>query len=402
VQEGGRGVAKTTRRKKTSSDADGKAAVEDAVVVAAAETSTVDAPEKIPAVPAADDPSVQDRAPEAEVTPADDNPDDAADDRTIPLPDTTPPAPPARTGGFVPLVLGGLLAGGIGYAVPTFVAGNAADPLAPVMVRLDDLSARTDAIDAALSNLRAEVDAVEIPQMPDLAPVTAQIETLRADIAALRDRPAGDAGVTEGDLAALRDALAAQKEASAELGAELEAMAARQAAGLANAETEALTAARAAQAEAAAQTVIVALQTGAPYDTVIGDLDGTVPDALAAAAATGVPTADALKDPFPDLARQALAAAREGSADATTGAGRLTAFLQSQVGARSVEPREGTDPDAVLSRAEAAVRSGDFATALTELESLPDTAKAPLAGWIENARLRVKTTTALNDYLAAN
>ena len=52
--------------------------------------------------------------------------------------------------------------------------------------------------------------------------------------------------------------------------------------------------------------------------------------------------------------------------------GGLGAFLQNQLGGRSVVPREGDDPDAVLSRVGAAVEAGDLSTALTEIESLPE------------------------------
>ena len=66
----------------------------------------------------------------------------------------------------------------------------------------------------------------------------------------------------------------------------------------------------------------------------------------------------------------------------------MTTFLANQLGARSVTPRDGADPDAVLSRAEAALRSGDLAATLQELEALPAPAAEVLTGWTARAETR--------------
>ena len=63
--------------------------------------------------------------------------------------------------------------------------------------------------------------------------------------------------------------------------------------------------------------------------------------------------------------------------------------MQRQLGARSVEPRAGDDPDAILSRAEAAVSTGQLQQALDELAALPDAAKPALADWIDSAQRRI-------------
>jgi len=90
-----------------------------------------------------------------------------------------------------------------------------------------------------------------------------------------------------------------------------------------------------------------------------------------------------LRDTFPPAARAALADLRQ----ETRGTG-LLAFLERQTGARSVTPRAGDDPDAVLSRAEAAVTSGDLATALDLVAALPEAAQAALADWVAQASSR--------------
>jgi len=68
---------------------------------------------------------------------------------------------------------------------------------------------------------------------------------------------------------------------------------------------------------------------------------------------------------------------------------RVNAFVRSQLGLRSLAPREGDDADAVLSRAEAALREGDLEATLAELDGLPDPAKAEMAAWVEAATARV-------------
>jgi hypothetical protein len=55
---------------------------------------------------------------------------------------------------------------------------------------------------------------------------------------------------------------------------------------------------------------------------------------------------------------------------------------------RSLTPRAGDSPDAILSRAEAAVGAGDLAGAIAELNTLPPAAQAAMADWIKAATAR--------------
>ena len=92
--------------------------------------------------------------------------------------------------------------------------------------------------------------------------------------------------------------------------------------------------------------------------------------------------------------------AARGAADT----GGVGSFFQRQLGARSVTPREGDDPDAVLSRIEAAVKAGDLSTALTEAEALPPEAQDAMGDWLSQATTRndaVTAAKALADTLAA-
>ena len=62
---------------------------------------------------------------------------------------------------------------------------------------------------------------------------------------------------------------------------------------------------------------------------------------------------------------------------------------------RSVTPREGTDPDAVLSRAEAAVGEGRLSDSMAEIGALPEVVRAEMAGWMALAEGRVAAVSAL-------
>ncbi len=68
---------------------------------------------------------------------------------------------------------------------------------------------------------------------------------------------------------------------------------------------------------------------------------------------------------------------------------RLTGFLRAQLGMRSLRPREGNEPEAILARAEAALQEGDLARALAELDSLPPAGLEAMASWRAKAEQRL-------------
>lgn len=301
----------------------------------------------------------------------------------------TKDAPEKRGSVFFPLVLGGLVAGGIGFAAAELdllgLRGET-DTQTPLVQNLAALEGRiatleqttaepapapdTTAIDAAIADLTARVD--EIANRP--APVAGEASQL-------------DTSGLEADLAALKTSVEIQR---AEIQKMLEdALSVEEA-------TE--QAAQSAAAQTALARIVAAVSTGQPFAAEIADLQANgiqdVPPALTDAAETGVVTMTNLQDRFPDAARDALAAAR-GDAPAGTGGG-LGQFLKNQLGARSVTPRAGDDPDAILSRAEDAMRRGQLAEALTEVDALPDGAKAPLADWIADAQTRQAAQDALD------
>ena len=150
-------------------------------------------------------------------------------------------------------------------------------------------------------------------------------------------------------------------------------------------------------ARAALGRIHAAVDGGGPFGSAVTELSETgheVPAVLADAAASGIPTLPDLQRSYPAAARAALdAALRADMGESWTE--RATAFLRTQTGARSLTPLEGNDPDAILSRAEAALNQGQLAPALAELGALPDAAKVPLSDWIAAAEQREAAIAAL-------
>ncbi len=328
----------------------------------------------------------------------------------------TQPAPaPAQASGVGGMLIGGVLAALIGAAVVVFAQaigllsfGGADDE---TIARIDQLETELADTRSALTAAQDEVAALSEAE-PDLSAVTGEIESVRADLTALSgtlddtNQRLSDVAVQqipEAELPAaisdaydekLADLLATidgrfteMQGALDERLAELDAT--RSAAS--EAEAAAMAAAQMAEARAAFSVVTTALETGNAYAEPldqVAELSGAeVPEPLSANAAEGIPSLDALQDSFPEAARAALtvssrAAAEEGELST------FEAFLRTQVGARSLEPREGNDPDAVLSRAEAAVAAADLDTALTELQALPQVGQDAMADWVAQATLR--------------
>ena len=74
--------------------------------------------------------------------------------------------------------------------------------------------------------------------------------------------------------------------------------------------------------------------------------------------------------------------------------------MRAQTGARSLTAQDGADPDAVLSRAEAALRNGQVADALAELPDLPGPGQERLGDWISRAQTFLDVNAAFAGYAA--
>lgn len=351
------------------------------------------------------------------------------------------PAPVVRRGpGFFPLLLGGVAAalagaGGTIYALPHLPPQLAG--LLPAVTAPADTSALETALTegrARVDSLATEVNALKTaaPPAPDLSGVKGVMDEVAASnrslqetltalatrVEALEQRPAalttnadgtvvaapdsGQLAALQSQINTLREQIAAATSSGAATQEQIAAAAntARSEIAAAQAESERLrnetaAATQRSLAQAAVARVSAAFESGAPMAGPIGAAEAaglSVPAALKG----NVPSLTSLQVAFPQAAREALKASRKAAAGETLGE-RLGAFLMAQTGARSVEPRAGDDPDAVLSRASAAVNAGDIPVALTEIGALPQAGQALMSGWVTTAQQRVVAAQALLD-----
>jgi hypothetical protein len=255
-------------------------------------------------------------------------------------------------------------------------------------------------VDSALSDRLTAVESAVAAL--DISTISGRLDDVFSRLSALEALPGAGPGASSAALTALQGRIAALEGAGTPGSEEISALVTQAEASLASAaakaetlRTEATALAASLRAHAALDRLEAAVDTGAPFASAMQDLDGTdVPQVLIDLASTGIPALTDLQTTFPDYARTAMTEALQDNMGATW-TDRVTNFLRSQTGARSLEPREGTDPDAILSRAEAALEKGDLTTAMTEIATLPDSAKVAMADWLRLAQTRLDTQAAV-------
>ncbi len=308
-----------------------------------------------------------------------------------------------------PLVLGGIVAAALGYAAAYFgQQGRSAD-----LMTL--LSAQTDRIAALETQLAA------LPAPADLSPLNAALSDVQAALGsgraetaetlaglqvrldALEKAPNADGTLSETAIVAWEAELDALRS---EIGAEqarMQGIADAAAAQLDQTRAEAATieqtateSAVNANTRAALARVQAALDSGSPFEAALGDLSAgvSVPESLAAVAIDGVPTMLTLQTTFPDAARAALAIARSEGLAGEDGGG-IAAFLRNQFDVRSVTPQDGATADAILSRAEDALRQNRLSDAIAEVAALPEVVRAEMSGWTAAAETRIAAIAAV-------
>lgn len=340
------------------------------------------------------------------------------------------PEPSPRRSVFLPLVFGGVLAAGAGFGLARFVPNGwplqstaalesalttQSERLATAeqeVARLTTALAAIEARPAADPQLETRIAALEATPGFDPAPLMEKLTSLEQDLASITALPADGSAASSAAqtaaLAELRRELDALKAGAGGSAADITAASEAAAAQLAEAEARAADLRAAAEAEAAQsmaranlRQIAVALESGGPFATAIADFDpALVPPTFATHAATGLPTLTDLRSSFPDAARAALDAALRADMGDTWG-DRVSSFLRSQTGARSLSPREGDDPDAVLSRIEAALAAGSVADAFALMPALPEVSQAAMAEWVASAQLHLDGQQALATLTAA-
>jgi len=319
---------------------------------------------------------------------------------SAPTPD---PAPESQGSGFFPLLIGGVIAGAIGFSVASLTAPSADSTLS------NQVATQASAIEGLkrqVANINDEGLTALQDAQGELSDHISTLETefrstadaLAGRVDALEDLPRvvgdGTAPSTSAYQAEL-DALRAQIADMADIAETRLETARAEAAAI---EENAAAAARSAAGRAALARIQSGLESGAPIGAALGDLEealgASAPDALLALQ-DGVPTMQSLREGYPEVAREALATARsEGvSGEEESGFG---AFLRDQLDVRSTAPREGNDADAILSRAESALNAGRLSEALAEVGGLPEVARAEMSDWLSRAEARANAQAAID------
>ena len=251
---------------------------------------------------------------------------------------------------------------------------NAADSsdiesrLASVETRLEGLSAALDSLNTQLTGQISEGNAsLSSTTVAQIGAFQATVDGLKAELSALSEKQGSlNQKIDEVEVTTKRQVNEAETKA-----AEMETTAK---ATLATAETTALLA-----------KIDAAIKNGLPFGDALGELTDNPPAALAAVAQNGPASLASLQKDFADYAHAALRASDKAAAgDGLTS--KFTSFLKSQVGARSLTPQEGDSTDAVLSRIDAGLKTGDLQSALAEAATLDAAASNAIGPWLGQAQ----------------
>ena len=260
---------------------------------------------------------------------------------------------------------------------------------AGVAERLARVESAAQGAQAELAALKQQIGAAPAAPgaaQPELDVYRGEIDGLRAEMGTLSDQVAGLRSRVE------------------EVGAEARRQIETAQATVESVQAEATQAVDTAAREADVASVGAALAAGQPFAEPLARLaalpDAAIPAGLSAAAESGAPTLATLRDGFPEAAHAAIRASIvEGAGEGMLS--RAGALFRAQFATRSLTPKEGAGPDAVLSRMGDRINHDDLAGALAESSALPSEAKAAMSGWLEGARLRAEADAALAELRSA-
>lgn len=352
------------------------------------------------------EPIAQDTVEEAPQA-SDENPSDAEPASEPETPADPVQQPAGRATPFAGLLMGGAIAAALGFGAARypdqwpFASTAEVDPVQTALSSLDErmsgVESRSNENAGAVTALKADngLDLLRGEMGGELDQVKAQFDALSARLTKLENRVHTVEKLPQGaGMEAAAAAATAYERELQQMRQMLDAELAKIGTAREDAkslEISAAETAKAAAARAAMSRVMAALQTGQPFEDALFDVSQNAgveaPSVLSASASEGVATLTALQEGFPAVARRAL----DASIRSAVGDGkmdRVTAFFRTQLGTRSLSPQEGDDPDAILSRAEAALKDGRLAAVLSELETMPDAGKPALDAWLKQAKAR--------------
>ena len=309
-----------------------------------------------------------------------------------------------KSSGVLPLVVAGFICAGLGFGAA--ILSQPSNPIWPVHPDVaqfrDETTGKITGIDTRLNALEGRVSNVDQRAVGDVfqsdldelttgfdqrfLEIGSQLQNFDKRLAALEKSTIESAIPDElvaqyqDEVKRLKETLEAQRESLQQFMSET-----------AETANEVTQRAKDTVARGILAQIRAAIDAGGPFDSAIKEFDEQVgevlPNQLRSLAEEGVQTYQELRDSFAEAARSALNAARDESNESEGFAG-IGNYLRKQFQARSVKPKAGDDADAVLSRAEQALRENDLNGALNELDALPDAARDQMQPWIDQARER--------------
>jgi hypothetical protein len=329
-------------------------------------------------------------------------------------PKAVPPPVPQRQSGNSPAWIAGLLGGvlglggayglaSLGYWPAPAIEAPAADPrVAQISTAVPELQTVTETIQSELSVLTNRVGALENAPPPEpaladagTAPISSEpapaidVEALTAEIAALQTRldelAAANASASNvdtdytADITALQSGLSRFEDEANRLRAELETIGTR----VDTLETSQQEAASADQAQARLPLILssfeAAFANGGDYADALRAAtqalpDLTVPDLVSANAASGLKRPEVIAQQFNAVLPDMLAARPLEGSEGWQGA--TADWFRGIIALRPTGEVEGSDPEAVIARLEAALARRDFGAAAEEFSQLPESMQA--------------------------
>ena len=309
-----------------------------------------------------------------------------------------------KSSGVLPLVVAGFICAGLGFGAAILSQpSNPIWPVHPDMAQFrDETTGQITGIDTRLNALAGRLTDVDQRPVGDVfqsdldelttgfdqrfLEIASQLENFDKRLAALEKSTIESAIPDElvaqyqDEVKRLKETLEAQRESLQQFMSET-----------AETANEVTQRAKDTVARGILAQIRAAIDAGGPFDSAIKEFDEQVgevlPNQLRSLAEEGVQTYQELRDSFAEAARSALNAARD-ELNESEGFAGIGNYLRKQFQARSVKPKAGDDADAVLSRAEQALRENDLNGALNELDALPDAARDQMQPWIDQARER--------------
>ena len=143
-----------------------------------------------------------------------------------------------------------------------------------------------------------------------------------------------------------------------------------------------------------------ALSEGKPFWTslsnITNELNLELSKEMEQNAVVGIKSIDDLRESFPHNARRVLKAIERSDSPETL-KNKIILYIKSHVITRSLKPINGNSVNAILSRAEKNLKSGNLEQALVELEPLSKNLKTVMESWLSEAHTNLVVRRELNN-----